>query len=181
MIVALGLLLKVSTIILGCIFSMLLSDFNALGPIYMPTSPTVALIEFFHADTVASVYHLPVSWYLISSLCVCLCSCMHIMSILCFRADAVSSGSLPILFKFLTLNVAICIVCLHFSSFCCLSSVADFSNSEARAPTPGGGAPFLQAWRAMRCMYVVWVWVMVIFQRLFLFSSIDSTLIDEQQ
>ena len=33
----------------------------------------------------------------------------------------------------LTLNVAICIVCLHFSSFC-LSSVADFSNTEARAP-----------------------------------------------
>ena len=30
--------------------------------------------------------------------------------------------------------VIICIVCLHFSSFCCLSSVADFSNTEARAP-----------------------------------------------
>ena len=28
----------------------------------------------------------------------------------------------------LTLNVAICIDCLYFSSFCCLSSVADFSN-----------------------------------------------------
>ena len=43
-------------------------------------------------------------------------------------ADAVSSGSCPILFKVLTLKVAICIVCLHFSNFCCLSSVAGFSN-----------------------------------------------------
>ena len=35
------------------------------------------------------------------------------MSILCSTADAVSSGSCPILFKVLTLNVAICIVFLH--------------------------------------------------------------------
>ena len=132
MIVALGLPLKVATIILGCILSMLWSDFNALGPISMPTPPTVALIKFFHADTLASVHPLPVSWYLISSLCVYLCSCKHIMSILCSTADAVSSGSWPILFKVLTLNVAICIVCLHFSSFCCLSSEADFSNTAAR-------------------------------------------------
>ena len=55
-------------------------------------------------------------------------------------ADAVSSGSCPILFKVLMLNVAICIVCLHFSSFCCLSSVADFSNTDARAPTSVGRA-----------------------------------------
>ena len=48
---------------------------------------------------------------------------------------AISSGSCPILFRVLTLNVAICSVCLHFSSFDCLSSVADFSNTEARAPT----------------------------------------------
>ena len=63
---------------------------------------------------------------------------MHIMSILCSSADAISSGSC------LTLNVAICSVCLHFSSFDCLSSVADFSNTEA------GRAPFLPARRAMR-------------------------------
>ena len=117
MIVALGLPLKVATIILGCILSMLLGDFNALGPISMPTPPTVALTEFFHADTVASVHPLPVMWYLISSLCVYLCSCMHIMSILCSTADAVSSGSWPILFKILTSNVAICIVWLHFCNF----------------------------------------------------------------
>ena len=105
---------------------MLFSVFNARGPISIPTPPTVALTEFFHADTVASIHPLPVSWYLMSSVYVYLCSCMHIMSVLCSAADAVSSGRCPILFKVLTLNVAICIVCLHFSTFCCLSSVADF-------------------------------------------------------
>ena len=63
---------------------------------------------------------------------------MHIMSILCSKADAVSSCSCPILFKVLMLNVAICTVCLHFS----LSSVADFTNTGATAPTPAGRAPF---------------------------------------
>ena len=142
MIITLGLPLNVSANILGCILSMLLNVFNALGPISIPTPPTVALTEFFHADTVASVHPLPVSWYLISLVCVYLCSCMHIMSILCSTADAISSGSCPILFKVLTLNVTICIVCLHFSSFCGLSSVADFFNTEARAPTSAGRAPF---------------------------------------
>ena len=42
MIVALGLPLKVAAIILGCIFSMLFSVFNALGPISNPTPPTAA-------------------------------------------------------------------------------------------------------------------------------------------
>ena len=130
---------------------MLLSVFNALGPISIPTPPTVALTEFFHADTVASIHPLPVLWYLISSVCVYLCSCMHIMSILCSTADAVSSGSWPILFKVLMLNVAICIVCLHLSSFCCLSSVADFSKTEARAPTSAWRTPFLPARRVYVC------------------------------
>ena len=53
--VALGLPLKVANITLGCILSILLSDFKALGPISIPTPPTKALTEFFHADTVASV------------------------------------------------------------------------------------------------------------------------------
>ena len=121
---------------------MLLSNFKAHGPISIPSPPTVTLIEFFHADTVASVYPLQVSWYSISSRWVYLCSCMHIMSTLCSPADAVSSGSWPILFKVLTLNVVICIVCLHFRSFCCLSSIADFSNTEVRAPTTAESAPF---------------------------------------
>ena len=97
------------------------------------------------------VHPLPVSWYLISLVLVYLCSCMQIMSILYPTADAVSSGSWPILFRVLTLNVAICIVCSHFSSFC-LSSVADFSNTEARASTSAGRAPFLPTRRAMRFM-----------------------------
>ena len=182
MIVALGLPLNVTVIILGCILSMLLSVFIALDPISIPTPPTVALTEFFQADTVASIHPLPVWWYLIYSVCVYLCSWMQIMSILCSTADAISSGSWPILFRVLTLNVAICIVYLHFSSFCLsLSSVADFSNTEARAPTSAGRAPFLPVRRAMRFMYVVWVWVIVIFRWLFLFSSIEATLIDEQQ
>ena len=83
MIVAMGLSLNVAAIILGCILSMLLSVFNALGPISITTPPTVALTEFFHADTVARVHPLPVSWYLISSLWVYWCSSMQIMSILC--------------------------------------------------------------------------------------------------
>ena len=154
---------------------MLFSAFNALGPISIPYPPTVAFTEFFHTDTVASVHPLPVSWYLIS------CSWMHIISILCSRADAVSSGGCPIAFKVLTLDVAISIVCLHFSSFCCLSSVADFSNTDAMAPTSAGCIPFLPTRRAMRFMYVVWVWVMVIFRWLILFSSIEATVIDKQQ
>ena len=127
--------LNVAAIILGCILSMLLSIVKALGPISIPTPPTVALTEIFHADTVASVHPLLVSWYLISSVCVYLCYCMHIMSILCSTADAVSSGSSPILFTVLTLNVAICVVCLHFSSFC-LSSVADFSDTNLSRTCP---------------------------------------------
>ena len=120
---------------------MLLSVFSTLGPMSIPTPPIDALTEFFHADTVTSIHPLPVSWYLISSVWVYRCSCIQIMSILCSTADAVSSVSWPILFRVLTLNVAICIVCLHFSSVC-LSSVADFSNTEARAPTSAGRAPF---------------------------------------
>ena len=60
MIVALGLPLKVGAIILGCIFSMLFSVFNAVGPISIPILPTAALIEFFHADTVTSVHRLTI-------------------------------------------------------------------------------------------------------------------------
>ena len=132
---------------------MLLSVFNALGPFSIPTPPTVALTEFFHADTVASVHPLPVSWYLISSVWVYQCSCMQIMSILCSTADAVSSGSWPILFRILSLNVAICIVCLHFSSFS-LSLKADFSNTEARAPTSAGRAPYYP--HEERCGLCMW-------------------------
>ena len=61
MIVALWLPLKVATIILGCIFSMLFSDFRARGPISIPIPPIVVLTEFFHADAVASIHPMPES------------------------------------------------------------------------------------------------------------------------
>ena len=61
MIVALALPSKVATIILGCIFSMLFSDFTARGPKSIPTFHIVALTEFFHTDAVANVHPLRVS------------------------------------------------------------------------------------------------------------------------
>ena len=72
MIVALELPLKVATIILSCIFSLLFSDFRARGPISIYRPPIVALIEFFHADVVASVHSLSVSsCVLVCILCLC--------------------------------------------------------------------------------------------------------------
>ena len=128
MIFALGLPSNVAMIIRSCIFSMLFSDFRACWPISIPTSPIMALTEFFHAET--NVHPLLVSWYFICLLWMYLCSCMHIMSMLWSITKAVSAGSWPILFKVLMLNVAICIVLLHLSHFClCLSSVADFLNT----------------------------------------------------
>ena len=118
----------------------------------------------------ASVHPLPVSWYLISSLWLSLCSCMHIMSMLWSIANADSSGNCPTLIKVQTLNVTICIVRLHFSYFSFgLSSVASFSDTEARAPTSAGCTLFLLARRVKRFGQVVWVWVMVIFRWLFFF------------
>ena len=127
MIVALGLSLNIATITFGCIFSMLFWDFRTRNPISIPKPPITALTAFFHGDAETNVHPLPVTWYSISSLWMYLCSCMHIMSMLWSIVEAVSSDSWSILFKVLMLNVAICIVLLHFSNFCfCLSSVADF-------------------------------------------------------
>ena len=55
----LGLLLNVATIILGCIFSMLLSDFRARGLKSVPIPLMMALTEFFHADTEINIHPLP--------------------------------------------------------------------------------------------------------------------------
>ena len=60
-----GLPLNVATIILGCIFSMLLGDFRAQRLTSFPTSPMTALTEFFHVDVETNVYPLPVAWYFI--------------------------------------------------------------------------------------------------------------------
>ena len=135
---------------------MLFNDFRACGPISIPTPPIVALTEFFHADTVASVHPLPESWYLISLLYPDLCPWMHIMSMSWSMANAIRSGSCPILFNVLTLNVAICIEHLHFNNFC-LGSVADFLNTETWAPTSARRPLFLPAWRVIQFELVVWV------------------------
>ena len=104
---------------------------------------------------------------------------LTIMSILCSTADAASSGSWPILFKVLTLNGAICIVWLYFSSFLLFELCSWFFKHWSQGSDLSGR--FLPARRAMWFMYVVWVWVMVMFRWLFLFSSIEATLIEEQQ
>ena len=175
MFVALGLTLNATTIILGCILLMRISDFRSRGPISLPTPSIVALPELFQADADAdtNVHLLPLSWYLIYSLWMYLCSCMHIMSILWSITEAVCSGSWPILLKVLTLNVTICIVRLHFSNFCfSFSTVAEFSNTWSRAPTSAGRTPFLPAGSVIRSGQVVWVWVMVIFQWLCFYSHL---------
>ena len=140
---------------LGCIFLMLFSDFRAPYPISIPTPPIMTLTDCFHP--------LSVSWYLISLLWMYLCSCMHIMSMLWSIAIAVSSGSWPIQFQVLTLNVTICTLRLYFSNFCfTLSSGADFSNTGARAPTSAGRPPlFSHRVKTMWYGRVVSVWVTV--------------------
>ena len=87
---------------------------------------------------------------------------MHTMSMLWSITDAVSSSSWPILFKVLMLNVTICIVFLHLSSFSlCLSSVADFSNTGAT--NLSRTCPFFTHMKD----HVVWVRVRVIFRWLY--------------
>ena len=109
-----GLLLNVVTRILGCIFSMLLSDFKVCGLKSIPTLPMTALIEFFSADAVIKCP--PIASIAVFYFYFALCSCMHTMSRLCSAADTVSSASWPILFKVLTLSVAICTMRLNLSN-----------------------------------------------------------------
>ena len=126
-------------------FTYLFSDISARGPISIPTPPMMTLTEFPQIDAETNVYPLHVSWYFISSsLWWHQIACTHIMSMLWSFADAVSTGSWPILF-ILTLNVAIFIVLLQLSNFCfCLSfrSAADFSNTGTRTRTSAERTPF---------------------------------------
>ena len=66
MIVASGLSLNEAHIILGWIFSILLSDFKAQGLRSIPTPPMMALTEFVSADADTNVPALPVLCYFIS-------------------------------------------------------------------------------------------------------------------
>ena len=178
MIVVQGLRLNEAHIILGCIFSMLFSDFTVWGLRSIHTPPMTALMEFFHADTETNVHPLPVSWHSIfSSLLSYLCSCMYTMSIWCSNTDAVSLGSWPIPFKVLTLNVTTWTVFLHLSNFgldlsLSLSSVVG-SNTGARAFPWAERALCFTAWRATRLEHMVWIRVRVIFRWLFFFYLIN--------
>ena len=121
MIIVLGLPLNLATIILGCIFSILLSDFRAKGLRNIPISSTAALTHFLHANAEINVHLLPGSCYFISSSRRwILCSCTHTISTLCSSACAVSSGNWSVQSNVLTLNVAICIVLLHLKNYICV-------------------------------------------------------------
>ena len=68
------------------------------------------------------------------------------MSVLCSTADAVSLNSSFIVFKVLPLKVALVTMFLQLSMLG-LDSVADFSNSEAKAPTSAECTLFFTAVR----------------------------------
>ena len=86
-----------------------------------------------------------------------------------------------VLFYLRFLNVTICSVCLHFSSFCRLSSVADFLNTEDRAPTSAGRTPFLTALKSDAVCVCGLSMGHGYLSMAVLFSSIEATLIEEQQ
>ena len=94
------------------------------------------------------------------------------MSMLGSATDTVSSSSWPILFKVLMLSVVICTMLLHLSNLS-LSSVADFLNTGARAPTSAERALSLSSWKVMWFGYMVWVSVMVIFRWLYFYLIKD--------
>ena len=77
----------------------------------------------------------------------------------------------------------ICIELLHFSNFCfSLSSVTDFSNTEARVPTLAGHVPFFTRAKsdAVRTRGLSMSHGNLS-MAVFLFSPIEATFIDEQQ
>ena len=89
---------------------------------------------------------------------------MHMMSILCSVADALSPGNLFTLSKVLKLNVTLWTVFLHLSNFDLgLSSVADLSNPEVWAPTAAEHAFCLSARSTMRLGHMLWIRVIVTF------------------
>ena len=84
---------------------------------------------------------------------------MHTISLSCSTTDSLRFDSWSILFKFLMLSNAIYTVLLYLSNFCLdfhLSSLADFSNTEPRAPT--------SAECLFDTIWMVGIRIMVIFQ-----------------
>ena len=134
MIVGLGLPLNIATITLGSIFSVVFSDYGGCSPISIPKPPIVALTEFsMQMQWLASIHcqYPDISYPPYECTCVLVC-------IFCLCYDLSPRRLAPRVV--LTFNVTICTVRLHFSHFCfSLSSVADFSNTWARAPTSAVG------------------------------------------
>ena len=173
MIIALGLLLKVATIILDCILSLIFGNFRACGSIRVPTPPIVALTEFFpciYRDKCQPIAGIVISNIFSMNVSVFLYAYYVYVMIYCRSCQL---GSWPILFTVLTLNFGISIVRLHFSNFCfSLSSGRILPNTGARAPTLVGRAPFLSARKAMLYGQVIIVRVMVIFRWLCFYSHL---------
>ena len=70
------------------------SDFKAQGLKSMPTSPMTRLMEFFSTGNDTNFHPLQGSLYFIyCPLWLYICSCVHMMSILCSAVDTVSSGN----------------------------------------------------------------------------------------
>ena len=85
---------------------------------------------------------------------------------ICSVADAIRSFNWPIIFKVLTLNVAIWTLFLHLSNFwfhMSLSSVADFSDPGAKVPTSEERVPSFPEWRAKQIRQMFWCRGMVVF------------------
>ena len=147
----LGLPLNIATI-LSCIFSILFSDFKERGRRGIHKPPMTALTVFFYAYAEINVHPLPELWYFIfNSLWWYACSCMDNMPMLWSASDVIISGSWSIIFKVLTLSVAICMVLLHFSNICLgLSNVACFSKTGTKVLISSKCFSCLPAWSGMR-------------------------------
>ena len=93
-----GLQLKVSAIILGSIFSTLLSDLRTEKYSYTSSDGIDGIFQFRCRDKYPSNVIIVVFYFSF----VMIVSCMHAMSILCSAANNVSSSSWPVLIKVLT-------------------------------------------------------------------------------
>ena len=164
MIVVLVLTLNIDTIILGCILSMLLSDFRTREAFQFLLWRNLFMLILrrmsIHFRDRGTLFLLQ---YDSINVRVCML-CLHYTP----TANVVNSSRWPILFKVQTLSVAISTVLLLLSNFCLglgLSSVADFSNTEVRASISAEHGSCFPARRATRSVYRV----IVIFRLLYFY------------